>query len=257
MALRLAKFLEKCGVASRRKCEEIIFLQRVTVNGGLVVDPATAIDPEKDRVAVEGVRVRTVGEKVYFALYKPAGYLSDLTTKDDRRLARSLIDDKRFLFPVGRLDYWSEGLILFTNDGDVANWVSHPRYQMEKEYHVKVKGSLGSREIERFVDGIRDGNQTLRAREVECIDGTKRNYWYRVVLVEGKNRMIRRMCDRVGHPVMRLRRVRIGPVELGNLSPGGWRKLREGEIRELNVSGVAKAAEGGLGRSEGIKKALP
>ena len=169
----------------------------------------------------------------YIALYKPVGYLSDLTDKRDRMLARELITDKERLFPVGRLDYQSEGLMLFTNDGGFALRVMHPRYEVQKEYLAKLKGRLTPEEIHRAVDGVVLEGVHYAFDEMRLVRSEKENSWYRITIHEGKNRMIRKLADALAHPVIKLRRVRIGPVHLGRLLPGESRYLTAKEIAGL------------------------
>ena len=153
-SIRLSKFLAHAGVSSRRKADEIIKSGRVTVNNTVVLEPFLPIAPHKDIVTIDNKVIKYHVSHKYIALYKPAGYLSDLKDNQDRKLARTLLDDKERLYPVGRLDYQSEGLMLFTNDGGFAQRVMHPRYEVEKEYLVKLRGKLDPQELQKLIDGV-------------------------------------------------------------------------------------------------------
>jgi len=172
-------------------------------------------------------------KKVYIKLYKPRRYLSDLAYNDSRDLAVNLIKISHYVFPVGRLDYNSEGLILFTNDGDFAYRIMHPKFGIEKEYHVKLKGQLNNEDIEKIIKGFRKNNINYMVERVRFLKKTKNNSWYSFIVKEGKNRMIRIIGDTIGHPVLKLIRVRIGSIKLGNLKPGEYRKLTEKEINSI------------------------
>ena len=222
---RLSKFLARSGVASRRKAEEIIKSGRVRVNGIAALDPYHRVNPAEDEVSLDGRRVSEASRPYYVALYKPVGYLSDLSDPKGRPLARQLIDIEASLFPVGRLDYNSEGLMIFTNDGEFANILMHPRYGVEKEYLVKLSGKLTKEEQKRMVTGVRVEGHLLRLKSITPIQETLKNTWYRVTLVEGRNRMIRRMAEAISHQVLKLKRVRINGITLGSLRPGEYRIL--------------------------------
>ena len=230
---RLSRFLARNGVASRRKSDDFIAAGRVRVNGNVVCDPFYAIDPSRDRITIDGSPVQTNLFFFYVVLNKPVGYLSDLADPRGRRLARSLIDLSARLYPVGRLDYNSEGLMLFTNDGDLANKISHPRYAVTKEYLVKIEGTLTSDERQRMRAGLKIDNDVLRVISVTPVKENPTTVWYRIVVAEGKNRMIRKMCAALHHPVVRLRRVRIGTIHLGSLKPGQYRLLTSQEIEQI------------------------
>jgi 23S rRNA pseudouridine2605 synthase len=243
---RLQKVLAHAGVASRRKCEELILQGRVRVNGQVVTQLGTKVDPTQDTIKVDGQAV-TLEAKVYILLHKPRGYLSDALDFRGHPSALSLVPDGERLYPAGRLDARSEGLLLLTNDGDLAHRLTHPRYEHEKEYLALVEGKPTEATLRRMRKGVveRDG-QTLRADAVEWLErlgpeaqshrwgkAPRGMVWLRIVLHEGKKRHIRRMCAALGHPVRRLIRVRIGPLELGDLPVGKWRYLTQGEVKRL------------------------
>jgi 23S rRNA pseudouridine2605 synthase len=242
---RLQKVMAHAGVASRRKCEELILQGRVRVNGQVVTQLGTKVDPVQDIIEVDGQPI-TLEKKVYILLHKPRGYLSDTFDFRGRPSALSLVPDGERLYPAGRLDARSEGLLLLTNDGELAHRLTHPRYEHEKEYLALVEGEPTEAIMRRMLEGVGQDGQTLRADAVERLErpgpggqihgweeAPKGMSWLRIALHEGKKRHIRRMCAALGHPVRRLIRIRIGPLELGDLPVGKWRYLTEREVRRL------------------------
>ncbi|HET89650.1 MAG TPA: rRNA pseudouridine synthase [Chloroflexi bacterium] len=235
MEIRLQKLLAQAGLGSRRSCEDLIRQGRVRVNGQ-VAQIGQKADPERDRVTVDGKPVQVAHEHTYIALYKPRGVLSDegdgsgqLTTVLD--LAPASVR----LFPVGRLDLRSEGLILLTDDGRLAHQLTHPRYEHPKEYHVRVSGRPSDQVLKTWRQGVfLDGRKTAPA-EVSVLRSEKEHTWLRVVLREGRKRQIRRVGAMLGHPVHQLIRMRIGPLRLGGLKPGQWRKLTAQEVAALRA----------------------
>lgn len=232
---RLSKFLAHSGVASRRKADDVIKSGRIKVNGVTVVDPFFRITPGTDRITLDGARVSESSRQYYVALYKPVGYLSDLADPRGRPLARDLINLEAQLFPVGRLDYNSEGLMIFTNDGEFANAITHPRYGVEKEYLVKLSGRLTREEQQRMITGVRVEGHLLRLKSIVPVEETARNTWYGVTVTEGRNRMIRKMAEAVSHPVLKLKRVRIDGISLGHLKPGEYRLIDPRQIGEMRA----------------------
>ncbi len=234
MEERLQKILARAGFGSRRACEELIRQGRVTVNGQ-VARIGQKADPDRDRIAVDGSPLRLKQSHTYIALHKPRGVLSDEGDGTGRvPMARDLLPLSEHLFPVGRLDLRSEGLLLFTDDGELADRLTHPRYEHEKEYHALVEGVPGEETLRKWRRGVfLDGSRTAPA-EVSVLRREGNQTWLRIVLYEGRKRQIRRVAAMLGHPVHRLIRVRIGPVHLGNLKPGEWRHLTERELRELD-----------------------
>jgi 23S rRNA pseudouridine2605 synthase len=166
-------------------------------------------------------------------LYKPVKYLSDLNYNDDRDIARSLIKINAYLFPVGRLDFASEGLIIFTNDGEFANKIMHPKYGVEKEYLVKLKGSLVDTDIKKIKKGFFIHGSLYKVNTINHYKSTLNNNWYRITVNEGKNRMIRKIGDTINHQVLKLKRIRIGNIRLGNMKPGEYRFLEKNEIEDI------------------------
>lgn len=233
MQERLQKILARAGYGSRRSAEEVIAEGRVTVNGR-VAELGTKADPLKDDIRVDGRAVRAPEPSVYVALHKPRGVLSDEGEPGaHRRTVFDLVPVPGHLVPVGRLDLDSEGLVLLTDDGELANRLTHPRYEHPKEYRVLVEGRPEPQTLQRWQEGLYlEGRRTAPA-EVTILRHSGGQTWLRVVLREGRKRQIRRVAAILGHPVRRLIRVRIGPVELGELKPGQWRRLTGAELRAL------------------------
>jgi 23S rRNA pseudouridine2605 synthase len=233
MEERLQKILARAGFGSRRACEELITAGRVRVNGQ-AVQLGSKADPDTDTITVDGRKVAAAEALVYVAVNKPRGVLSAVEAPDPRPTVRSLVTLSGTLYPVGRLDVESEGLILLTNDGELANRLTHPRYGHEKEYRVLVARRPDKEQLEAFRHGIvlEDGHRTLPA-VVNFESGFGKGAWLRIILREGRKRQIREMCALVGLPVVRIIRIRIGTLLLGSLKPREWRLLTEKEVAEL------------------------
>lgn len=226
--------LGAAGVASRRAAEALIRAGRVSVNGRTVTELGVRADPRHDRIAVDGRPIRPPQPHVHLAFHKPVGVV---TTLDDPEARASIADFVRRLkqrvFPVGRLDVQSSGLLLLTNDGELALRLTHPRYHVAKTYRVKVHGRPEERVLNRLRDGVRLDDGVTAPAEVRVLEEVGRKTWLEVTIGEGRNRQIRRMCEAVGLPVDKLQRVRIGPLKLGNLPPGHWRPLADAELAAL------------------------
>lgn len=234
MAERLHKYLARCGIGSRRGAERLIAAGRIHVNGGVVDAPGTTVDVGRDRVEVDGRPVHPSVHR-YLALHKPPGVVSTVADPAGRKTVLDLVPSDVRVFPVGRLDYDSEGLILLTNDGGLAFKLSHPRHSVDKEYDVLVRGELSGAVLDRLRSGVLlDGSLTRPAR-IEGRGTVDAGRWLRIVLHEGRNRQIRRMAHSVGLEVLRLIRIRIGPLTLGELAVGRWRDLGTTEVRALRV----------------------
>jgi 23S rRNA pseudouridine2605 synthase len=232
---RLQKVLAHAGIASRRKAEELIQQGRVTVNGRIVTQLGTKVNPAADDIRVDGQRVQAAASHVYILLNKPRGYLSTMEDTRGRKALGSLVTAPVRLYPVGRLDVSSEGLILLTDDGELANLLTHPRYRHDKEYRVLVSGHPGEKTLEAWRRGVvLDGEPTARAR-VDVLRSEKDATLLRLVLHEGRKRQIRRVASMLGHPVLELKRVRLGPLQLGTLEVGQWRYLTAKEIQSLDL----------------------
>jgi pseudouridine synthase len=236
---RLQKILAHAGVASRRKCEELILAGRVRVNGRIVAELGTKVDPVRDRIEVNGAPIQ-VEPKMYIALHKPRGYLSDVDEERGKKLAVDLVPSRERLYAAGRLDLNSEGLLLLTNDGDLAHRITHPRFEHEKEYLALVTGAPDDAALAKLQRGVWHAGEMLRADHVARAarhqpfgNAARDQTWLTIVLHEGKKRQIRHLCAGIGHPVLRLIRVRIGPIELGALAVGKWRALSAREVRAL------------------------
>ncbi|RLC60130.1 MAG: pseudouridine synthase [Chloroflexota bacterium] len=233
MEERLQKILARAGFGSRRACEELIRQGRVAINGQ-VAQLGQKADPDCDRITVDGEPVRVKRRHTYIALHKPRGVLSDEGDgSGSLPTVRDLVPLPGHLFPVGRLDLRSEGLILLTDDGDLTHRLTHPRFGHEREYRVLVEGEPDKATLRKWRRGVfLDGRRTAPA-EVTITGREKGRTWLRVVLREGRKRQVRRVAAMLGHPVQRLIRVRIGPLRLGDLKPGQWRRLSDAEVKAL------------------------
>ena len=231
---RLNKVLARAGISSRRKAEAFIVSGRVAVNGEVVRELGTKVDPARDEVAVDGAPIGAETRE-YWALHKPIGVI---TTTDDpwgRPTALDLVPSTGRVYPVGRLDADSSGLLLFTNDGELAFRLTHPRFEHEKEYHALAGGRPDAAALERLRRGVElDGRPTAPAA-VEVLGPEQGGTWLRIVIHEGRNRQVRRMLEAVGHPVVRLVRIRIGPIALGALPEGAARPLAPEERQALRA----------------------
>lgn len=230
---RLQKFMARCGIASRRKCEEIILSGKVKVNDEVVNELGAKIDPLRDTVIVNDKLIKPEEKKLYIALNKPEGYLS--TVKDDRG-RKTLLDlvkvDER-IYPIGRLDYDTSGLILLTNDGDIYNNIMHPRVEKNKRYIAVIKGCPDESKLNKFKSGIDIGGYITAPSDIKVLKMENNNTEVLITIHEGKNRQIRKMCEKIGHPVLKLKRVAIGNIKLDNLEKGHWRFLTDDEVKYL------------------------
>ncbi|HHN65689.1 MAG TPA: rRNA pseudouridine synthase [Nitrospirae bacterium] len=238
MEERIQKILAKAGIASRRKAEELILEGRVLVNGQVATLGMKA-DMEKDYIKVDGKLVIKPEPKTYAMLNKPKGFLTTLEDPQGRPTIKELIKGIRYrVYPVGRLDFNSEGLLILTNDGELAYRLIHPSYKVPKTYLVKVKGIVEEKDLNKLRKGImlEDGmTAPARIRRIR-MPKTERNSWLEITIHEGKKRQIRRMFQRIRHPVLKLKRIRIDGISLGNLPPGQWRYLSPEEIQKLRKS---------------------
>lgn len=230
---RLQKILAQAGYGSRRSCEKIIQAGRVRVNGQ-VAELGSKADPQEDRIEIDGVPMPQPEKLVYIALHKPRYVISAVSTPERRKTVVDLVDIEERVYPVGRLDVDSEGLILLTNDGDLANRLTHPRYGHEKEYHVLVNRRPDAEQLEAWRRGVvlEDGYRTAPAR-VYVRSTSGKGTWLKIILTEGRKRQIRETGSQIGLNVERILRVRIGSLELGNLKTGEWRYLTVGEVKAL------------------------
>ena len=230
---RLQKVLARAGIASRRRAEDLIVAGRVRVNGEVVTQLGTRVNPKRDVIQVDGRTVGKPQEPTYIILNKPRGVLSSARDSRGRITVVDLVDHPSRLYPVGRLDLDSEGLILLTNDGALAHRLAHPRYEHEKEYRVLVEGTPDEETLQRWREGVALEGGRTRPAQVSVERRAGEGVWLRIVLREGRKRQIRRMVEAAGYRVVRLIRVRMGPLRLGNLKPGGYRPLSKSEWRAL------------------------
>jgi 23S rRNA pseudouridine2605 synthase len=235
MEERLQKILARAGYGSRRSCEELISAGRVKVNGK-TVGLGDKADVAQDKISVDGRAIRAPEELVYVALYKPRGVISTVSDPELRPAVRDLVPVPGSLYPVGRLDYDSEGLVLMTNDGNLANKLTHPRYEHEKEYRVLVARQPDPEQLALWRRGVvlEDGFHTGPAN-VTVVSKHGKGAWLDVILREGHKRQIREMGSQTGLPVVRIVRVRIGELRLGNLKPKEWRRLTPQEVEALKA----------------------
>ncbi|MDR1630378.1 MAG: rRNA pseudouridine synthase [Oscillospiraceae bacterium] len=241
--IRLQKFLSDAGVASRRKAEELIAAGDVKVNGRTAAI-GDKIDPRKDLVSVKGKKVlRAKGKYVYLMLHKPRGYVTTMSDERGRRCVAELVADAEArVYPVGRLDRESEGLLLFTNDGEFANAMTHPSKHVSKTYRVTVRPGISDEQLTRLTEGMMlDGRKTMPA-EVRVLLQEEGRVVLEIVLFEGRNRQIRKMLEEVGLETARLKRVAVGSLKLGMLEAGKWRRLTDDEVKYLKrAAGQARA----------------
>lgn len=234
--VRLQKYMAEAGIASRRKSEELIAAGKVRVNGK-VAEIGDKINPRTDKVTVSGKKVVKSKKQVYIMLHKPRGFITTMHDEMDRKCVAELIADvPERVYPVGRLDRESEGLLLLTNDGEFANALTHPSKHVSKTYRVTVRPDVTKEQLAAFENGIEiDGKMTLPA-EVRVLDKQEGRVVLEVVIYEGRNRQIRKMCEALGLEVARLKRTKIGSLKLGMLKPGEYRYLAEEEIHGLLVA---------------------
>jgi 23S rRNA pseudouridine2605 synthase/23S rRNA pseudouridine2604 synthase len=236
--VRLQKYLSSAGVCSRRKGEELIVAGRVSVNGVVVTELGTRVVPGKDRVVVDGTPVQDDEARVYIALNKPAGYVTSCRQPGDPVVV-DLVEVAERVYPVGRLDKDSTGLLLLTNDGRIHHGLSHPSFDHEKEYEVKVDRPMSDADLSKMASGMPVLGSRTRPAEVQRLSGRR----FRIVLKEGRNRQIRRMVRKLGRRVVRLKRIRVAGIRLGRLGEGQWRHLTGKETRSLlaDITGASKS----------------
>ncbi|HET9845327.1 MAG TPA: pseudouridine synthase [Nitrospira sp.] len=245
MEIRLQKLIAGTGLASRRKAEGLIAAGRVMVNGKIVTELGTRVNPERDHVKVDGKHLSAAQPFVYLMLNKPKNVVSTLDDPGGRTTVKDYLRGVSVrVFPVGRLDFDSEGLMLLTNNGDLAQALLHPRYHVPKTYLIKVKGVLTDEDFAQLEQGVRLEDGMTSPAQVKKVRKVEANSWLEITIREGRKHQVKRMLESVGHPVIKLMRIRMGPLSLGHLAPGDFRFLTDREantLRELVDERVALA----------------
>jgi 23S rRNA pseudouridine2605 synthase len=255
MEIRLQKLIAGTGLASRRKAEILISAGRVTVNGRVVTELGTKVDPNRDHVKVDGKHLSSAQPYVYLMLNKPKHVMSTLDDPGGRPTVKDYLRGVSVrVFPVGRLDFDSEGLMLLTNNGDLAQALLHPRYHVPKTYLIKVKGVLTDEEIRTLERGVNLDDGMTSPAHVKKVKKVEQNSWLELTIREGRKHQVKRMLDAVGHPVLRLMRVKMGPLVLGDLEPGEFRFLEDREANALRELVEQRQQSVQEGRSPGEAK---
>lgn len=234
--MRINKYIALCGVASRRKAEELILAGRVTVNDEVMTELSYKVDEENDIVKVDDKLIKEENKLVYILLNKPEGYITTVKDQFDRPSVLDLVSDiKERVYPIGRLDYETSGLLLLTNDGDLTYKLTHPKHEVDKTYVARVKGKLTKEEIERFKTGLKIEDYTTAPAKLKVIkyDEQRDSSLLEIKIHEGKNRQVRKMCKAINHPVLRLRRSAMVKIKIGDCEIGKYRYLTEDEIKYL------------------------
>ncbi len=233
---RIQKILAKCGIASRREAERMVIEGRVMVNGRIIDQLGFKADPSKDHIKVDGKKLAGFEPKVALLLNKPRGYLSTVKDPQDRATVMDLLKKVKWrVYPVGRLDFDAEGLLLLTNDGDLTYLFSHPKFSIPRTYWVKVEGVPDEKKLTQLKKGVMLEDGRARMVSSHILRQGEKNSWLRVVVTEGRNRLVKRMFSAVGHPVLKLKRIEFGPIRLGNLPVGQFRYLTPEEITKLKA----------------------
>ena len=235
MEERLQKYLANNGIAARRKCEEYILDGRVKVNGKIVTELGTKINPEKDIIEFDGNAVEKVEKHVYILLNKPIGYVTTVKDQFDRPTVLDLVNVKEKVLPVGRLDMYTSGALLLTNDGDFINKITHPRNEVEKTYTATVKGIVNQEDVQRLENGVEIDDYISGKAKVKILktDEEKKLSRVQITIHEGKNREVRKMCEAIGKKVLALHRRKIENLDVKKLKIGQWRYLTDSEVKEL------------------------
>ena len=233
--IRLQKYLAEAGIASRRKAEELILQGKVQVNGKVVTELGTKVQPEKDEVKYENKILQRENRKVYILLNKPIGYVTTVKDQFDRDSVLDLVKGKERLVPVGRLDMYTSGALILTNDGDFVYKVTHPKHEINKTYTVTLKGIVSKENVEALRTGVDIGEYITKSAKVKIlkIDEEKQITRLEIIIHEGKNRQVRKMCEAIGHKVLALHRSAIAGIGVKDLELGKWRYLSKKEIRKI------------------------
>lgn len=256
MLERLQKILAQAGVASRREAETIITAGRVAVNGKIVTELGTKADPARDAITLDGKPLQVEERKVYILLNKPVGYVTTMKDPQGRPIVTDLLKGvKERVYPVGRLDYNTEGLLLLTNDGEWANLLMHPRHEVEKEYMVRVRGNVAPTQVRRLAEGVQLDDGKTAPAIVKIVKESDNNTWLSIAIHEGRFRQVRRMCEAVSLSVVRLKRVRYGFLPIGELKTGEYRLLTSEEAKRLKLGEKRKteSRQPAPGRVKGAK----
>ena len=233
---RLQKYMANCGIASRRKCEEYIIQGRVTVNGEKVKEVGIKIEPKKDKVRFDGKQIDKPKEKqIYILLNKPIGYVTTVKDQFNRKTVMNLVKVKERIVPVGRLDMYTSGALILTNDGDFVYKITHPKHEITKTYTVTLKGIINKEEIEKLKTGVKIDEYITKPAKVRIlkIDLETDTSRIEIIIHEGKNRQVRKMCEAIGRKVLALHRSKIGNIGVKDLKIGNWRYLTETEVKKL------------------------
>ncbi|NBI06605.1 pseudouridine synthase [Senegalia massiliensis] len=232
--MRLQKFMAKAGIASRRKSEKIILDGRVTINNTMIKELGFKVDPKKDIIKVDNKKIFLEKEKIYIILNKPVGYITSVSDQFNRKTVIDLVSkvDQR-IYPVGRLDYDTSGLLLLTNDGDLTYKMTHPSHEVNKTYIAEVKGIPNNEELKQFKEGLKIEDYITSPADINIIKKDKGKSTVKITIHEGKNRQVRKMCEKINHPVIKLKRVSFGDIRLNDLREGDYRFLTDKEIRYI------------------------
>jgi 23S rRNA pseudouridine2605 synthase len=234
MSIRLNKYISNSGYTSRRKADELVFDKKVTVNGVIVTEPGMQIDPEKDLIEIDHVKISLEQRLIYIMLNKPPKFVSTVKDQFERPSVIDLIGLDQRIYPVGRLDYDSQGLLLLTNDGDITYKLTHPRHNVSKTYIAKIDRIVDETTLQKIRNGVYIDNYRTRPCQVNVVNLSDNFSEIRVSIMEGRNRQIRKMFEKFGYNIVALERIAIGDISIGNLPLGKWRYLTEKEIGYLN-----------------------
>jgi 23S rRNA pseudouridine2605 synthase len=259
MQERLQKILSQAGIASRREAERFITDGRVAVNGAVVTELGAKADPDLDSITVDGKAITIEEKRVYILLYKPVGYMTTLKDPEGRPIVTDLLKGVRErVYPIGRLDYNTEGLLLLTNDGGLANVLMHPSHEVDKGYLVRVSGQVSAEQIKRLSEGVRLEDGMTAPAKVAPVSASEHNSWISITIHEGRYRQVRRMCEAVGLNVVRLKRSRYDFLEIGDMKPGEFRLLQPEEVaklkRKIPASGKGPRKTGVVARRPPAKR---
>jgi 23S rRNA pseudouridine2605 synthase len=243
MEIRLQKALAQAGVASRRRAEQMIVAGEIEVNGAIVRELGTKVDPERDLIRVRGKLLASPEHKVYFVLHKPAGMVTTFHDPQGRPTIQQCLEGiEERVFAVGRLDWDAEGALIITNDGELTHRLMHPRFEVPRTYLAKVKGEPDTATLEKLRSGVQLEDGMVHPTEVEVRERTEKNTWLRIGVAEGRTHLIKRLCAAVGHPVVRLFRAQYAGIGVDGLAPGRWRPLTQEEVQRLTRAGPLSAS---------------